>query len=266
MQLRPQSFSIIHRQLAELLSNTPGRVVGEWHSQKTAIQFLEVFNVSFAYTIPARTEYLIEDVKPNLPWAEKHFQERISGKPLNPPPSSIEWPFMQAGHKLHVDERGQFSHTYPERYWPKYANTEEDDSNWGIRFRYGDLQDVVNLLSDSPLTRQAYLPVWFPEDTGVVMGQRVPCSLGYQFFVREDRLHCVYFMRSCDFYRHFRDDIYMTARLMQWIAEKLGSIPGVLTTHIVNLHAFETDRLQLMHDSKSVLDQMSIGDGYVADL
>jgi hypothetical protein len=67
-----------------------------------------------------------------------------------------------------------------ERYWPKYINWAQDeepqDAMFGIRYNYGDLNDVVDLLARSPATRQAVLPVWFPEDTGAVHGERVPCS------------------------------------------------------------------------------------------
>src|SRR3546814_17811567 len=77
----------------------------------------------------------------------------------------------------------------------------------------------------SPYTRQAYLPVWFPEDTGSASGQRVPCTLGYQFLIRETPagkvLHIIYNMRSCDFMRHLADDIYMTIRLAQWMPDQL---------------------------------------------
>ena len=66
---------------------------------------------------------------------------------------------------------------------------------------YGDLDDVVTLLTNDPLTRQAFLPMWFPEDTGVVHGTRVPCSLGYHFMQRDGRLSITYYIRSCDIVR-----------------------------------------------------------------
>ena len=113
----------------------------------------------------------------------------------------------------------------------------------GIRFTYGDLQDVVELLQMSPLTRQAYLPVWFPEDTGAHHGERVPCTLGYHFIIRGGALHIIYYIRSCDFLRHFRDDVYMAARLALWVYDRVGAAlkMGNLTMHITSLHVFEAD-------------------------
>jgi hypothetical protein len=197
-------------------------------------------------------------ISPNLPWAEDHFQERVGGKPLNPPPSNAWWPFAQNGHADHVDETGKFSHTYPERFWPKHAG--EDLVTWndepvthvGIRFQYGDLSDVVNRLISSRMTRQAYLPVWFPEDTGAPEGERVPCSIGYHFMIREGRLHVSYTIRACDFMRHFKDDVYMAIRLAQWVRHEVDMDfdelkMGDLTMHIGSFHIFNGDRPMVKH-------------------
>jgi thymidylate synthase len=194
------------------------------------------------------------------PWAENQFQERISGQPLNPGETFKEWPYYQGNVEQHKAQ-GQFSHTYMERYWPKYPYDPDgfDKSlkvppRRGIRFKYGDLSDVINLLAKQPTTRQAYLPVWFPEDTGAVHGERVPCSLGYLFLMREGKLNITYYIRSCDFFRHLHDDVYMTGRLCQWVLEELqvgddapaegvwdNVVPGTLTMHIGSLHIFSAE-------------------------
>jgi thymidylate synthase len=90
----------------------------------------------------------------------------------------------------------------------------------GIRYEYGDLDDVVNLLYEHPFTRQATFPIFFPEDTGAVHGGRIPCTLHYHFLRRGDSLHLWYAIRSCDAVRHFRDDVYMATRLCQWVTER----------------------------------------------
>ena len=216
---------------------------------------------SFRSTIPNTPAELAKLVQPNMPWAEDHFLERVSGKPLNPGVQYKNWPYYKHNpsndrHRV-VDER--FTHTYMERFWPKHAGQEErcccadhaDDAlggptNTGIRFAYGDLQDVIDLLAREPDTRQAYLPVWFPEDTGVVHGGRVPCTLGYHFISRGKFLHVVYYIRSCDIVRHFRDDIYLCGRLAQHVLEKTGMGPagcrvGSIAMHITSLHCFSAE-------------------------
>lgn len=188
-------------------------------------------------------------VEPNLPWAEEHFHERISGIPLNPPPSHERWPFAQRGNTEHRDESGRFSHTYPERFWPVYANDSEE-SRRGIRFMYGDLHDLMMVLKVNSWSRQAYLPVWFPEDlTASNEGQRVPCTLGYHFMrnPRTGLLDMEYHIRSCDFVRFFKDDIYMAGRLLQHVADRVGLTVGTLVMNIANLHIFQGDLPLVSH-------------------
>jgi thymidylate synthase len=216
----------------------------------------EAFEYDFQCVINPNLQKLIEDCSPTLPWANEHFEERVSGIPYNPPPSHEIW---GNGNTVNFTENGKFSHTYPERFWPKHAN---DSKSWntGIRYKLGDLNDVVSLLYREQHTRQAYLPVWFPEDTGSVEGQRVPCSLGYLFRMVDGHLHITYKIRSCDIFRHFRDDVYLACRLNLWVLEKLKARaefnhvmpdqwknikPGMLKMQIDSLHCFAIEAVKL---------------------
>jgi thymidylate synthase len=210
-----------------------------------------------------------DDIKPNLPWADDHFEERVCGQPINPGKTWEWWPYAKSASG-HLDNGGKFNHNYMERYWPKYAGWDKptyvvDDypeppylhpkvlRNRGIYHSVGDLDDVVALLVREPTTRQAYLPVFFPEDTGAVHGGRIPCSLGYHFIQRGGYAHIVYYLRSCDFVRHFRDDIYLTLRLLLWVIERCAEQsevwkevkPGMFTMHITSLHMFRNDYINL---------------------
>lgn len=202
----------------------------------------ELVNLQFECPIPDTPEQAADLTAANMPWAEDHFQERVSRVPSNPGEQYKNWPWWQEqtaafDQVIHlgpgktepqVPQRYErrFSHTYQERFWPKHAG---DGSYWqgskeghhGIRYRYGDLDDVVNLLYQYPFTRQATFPIFFPEDTGAVHGGRVPCTLHYHFMLRDQWLYMWYPIRSCDALRHFRDDIYMACRLNQWVLEQL---------------------------------------------
>lgn len=215
---------------------------------------IEILNHSFSCQVSPDLDKLREQIKPNIEWADEHFFERVGGLPLNPPPSHERWPYAQ---KNNAEFGGleKFSHTYPERMWPRYASEEPNTSLSGIRFEYGDLQDVVNLMAKEPFTRQAFLPIWFPEDTGVVHGERVPCTIGYHFIRRFDWVHVVYYIRSCDYFRHFRDDIYLCVRKLLWIIDRLkemnpqeweGVKPGTMTMHITSLHAWASEKKLLL--------------------
>lgn len=245
----------------------------------------EVLNYSLMASVYTEDlDVLREDIKPNLPWADSHFLERVGGVPLNPGVQWAHWPWGHSADKFrnvempnHPDHhRGPrvrmpvgdkwptqtgFSHTYMERMWPKKANLDEttaqalgpSGARVGLRYRLGDAMDVVQHLAEHPLSRQAYLPIWFPEDTGK-SDVRVPCTLGYHFIMRGGYLHCTYYIRSCDAYRHLRDDIYLTVRLQLWLLDQLrkrapeswGEVSaGMFTMHIVSLHVFRNDFLAM---------------------
>lgn len=261
-------FNDIVRDITERMKRADLVEGTRWQSIKAPQPMLEILNYSLTYDLPTENlGFYREQIKPNLPWADRHFlEERVSGNPVNPGQTWRIWPYSASAntHRREGETDPQFDHSYAERYWPKAAGTTPDgllhsdsfSSHRGIRFYYGDLDDLVTILAREPTTRQAYLPVWFPEDLGAALDEkRVPCSLGYHFIMRQNRLHCVYYLRSCDFIRHFRDDVYLTLRLQLWILEKCrlacpemdweNIIPGTLTMHITSLHCFQTDRIAL---------------------
>ena len=96
--------------------------VGEWQSftegELPHYSTFEVEDISLQLTqVPTTKARLQEMIEPNLPWAEDHFQERVSGMPLNPGEEYKNWPWYEQGVEDHMID-GKFSHTYMERYWP----------------------------------------------------------------------------------------------------------------------------------------------------
>jgi hypothetical protein len=255
---------------------------GHWQGVSTEgrpdLMTRELLNMAFSCGIPHTIEDAAVSCEPNLPWAEAHFRERVSRVPSNPGVEYQNWPWWRgqvsattiAGHEAHSPgmdslQEPTFTHTYQERFWPKRANGVGRD-NWrpledkfGIRYHYGDLDDVVELVRRHPNTRQATLPIFFPEDTGARHGGRVPCTLHYHFLLRHGRLNLWYPIRSCDAVRHFRDDLYMAVRLCQWVIEELrngdndypeqalweDTIPGNLYFSAYSFHVHKGDEHRL---------------------
>lgn len=178
----------------------------------------------------------VNDLQPSIPWAEDHFLERVAGDPVNPGEQYKNWPYYTSrsfNNDSAFRSKDQFDHNYMERYWCKGYK--------GIRFDYGDLNDIIGRLKKDNGTRQAFLSVWHPEDQSNE-GQRVPCTIGYWFYKDQfGMLSCTYLIRSCDAIRHYRNDLYMTMRLLQWVAEKTGMNPGKLFTWIGSFHCFKSD-------------------------
>lgn len=239
-------------------------------------RMLELVNASmYIPKMPWSPELLARDLSRavNLPWAEDHFFERVCGMPINPGEEWANWPDGGSAARF-LDDRGMFNHNYMERFWPRLAGLVESPTrnrdefiqkysaqpvseNRGIRGLYGDLNSLVNLLRSDPLTRQAYLPMFFPEDTGDANPGRKPCTLGYQFIRRDNLLHVYYPMRSCDFYRHWGDDVYMAVRLAMWVLERVkrdspdwdGVELGSYHMHCTSLHMFMNDYFKLKEET-----------------
>ena len=239
-------------------------------SGKPEMASYELMNYTFTHDLQGNgdLDHWAQDVQPNLPWADDHFEERVCGYPINPGVEWANWPWGQSAERFR-NSLGQFNHNYMQRYWPKYAShlqlptqTPEEwikeyseiNPNRGLGGNeYGDLNDLVQSLARNPLSRQEWFPIFHPEDVGEVVGGRKPCSLGYQFWVRGQRLHVYYPLRSCDFFRHMQDDIYLTIRLLIWVLNRCREIdeawfevhPGTFTMHCTSLHVFANDMVQM---------------------
>lgn len=242
---------------------------------------LHHYNMIVPLTINSLVHYRGE-IKPNLPWADDHFAERVGANPLNPGVEWANWPWGASADKSRIDPASVgdpgtervFDHTYAQRYWPRWAGmfpggiipddnaTRIPPSHKGIYFYYGDLDDVVDELVADPTTRQAILPMFFPEDTGLRPGRRKPCSLHYHFMHNGGNgLDISYALRSCDLTHHMRDDIYLTVRLLLWVIDQCrvkdpttwsNVLPGRFIMQIANLHCFRNDFLALQKDYPNV--------------
>lgn len=238
----------IEQSLVYLEQNGQEVDAGRWQGMPTEgkpdLRTMEVLNLQWTAKMPQAMEEAQDLINPNLPWAEDHFQERVAGQPTNPGEEYKNWPWWKGQDTKAMDDM-VFSHTYQERFWPKYAGLAPGmEQHVGIRYPYGDLSDVVSHLAENPLSRQATFPIFFPEDTGVKHGGRVPCTLHYHFLRRRGRLHLWYPIRSCDAVRHFRDDIYMAVRLAQWVLVQLDWEEvelGFLNFNAYSFHAHKGD-------------------------
>lgn len=160
-----------------------------------------------------------------IDWVREEAHERIHGsqiigEPLNP---GYAWrlnkklwePFLR---------NGVFSYSYAER--------------WKEQIPY-----IIHELKEKPETRQAVLTMYDRHQDMMNWGgkDRVPCSLTYQFILREGKLVCIYNQRSCDFIKFLAADVYFTVALMNHIAMEIGVECGQFIHFLGSLHAFAGD-------------------------
>lgn len=172
------------------------------------------------------------------PWANAEFEERVTdpwerdwkGKRLmfqipqfiNP---GKAWELRKEVWSEYMHD-GKLAYTYNELLW-------QNDQ----------LTKVINRLKEDPDSRQLWISLWNPEKDPDFLGgvSRVPCSLGYGLQVRDGKLNLHYVMRSCDFATHFRNDVYLAIRFLEWVAEKTGYPVGSFTHTIFSLHVYNKD-------------------------
>lgn len=169
------------------------------------------------------------------PWADAEFKERITDPFLRYPDGELSEPhFLNPGKAWELRPEvwteylhdGRMAYTYNELIWNNDQVTK-----------------VINRLKEDPDSRQLWISLWNPDKDPDFLGgvSRVPCSLGYGLQVRDGKLNLHYVMRSCDFATHFRNDVYLAIKFLEWVAEKIGYPVGSFTHTIFSLHVYNKD-------------------------
>lgn len=172
------------------------------------------------------------------PWADAEFEERVTD------PWERDWEgkrilfqtpeFINPGEAWKLREEvwseymhdGKLAYTYNELLW----NNDQ-------------LTKIMNRLKEDPDSRQLWISLWNPDKDPDFLGgvSRVPCSLGYGLQVRDGKLNLHYVMRSCDFVTHFRNDVYLAIKFLEWVAEKTGYPVGDFTHTMFSCHVYNKD-------------------------
>ena len=169
------------------------------------------------------------------PWADAEFKERVTDPFLRHEEYGLSTPnFINPGKAWELRpevwteylHEGQMAYTYNELLW----NNDQ-------------LTKIMGALINDPDSRQLWVSLWNPVKDPDFLGgiSRVPCSLGYAFQVRDGKLNMHYVMRSCDFATHFRNDVYLAIKLLEWVAEKTHYPVGSFTHTIFSLHVYNKD-------------------------
>ena len=192
----------------------------------------EIIGVSACISNPLkkRKEMLEHIFKDDAERIEKYciqeFKDRISPTPLNPGESyKIRKDIWQ---KFMVEDETKFDYTYSERLYNKW-------------------QYIIAALKEDKHSRQALMEVFAPEDLAKHGGDtRIPCSICYQYLIRNDQLHCIYTMRSNDYFGHHPIDIWLAAESILYLQEELVKVypelqTGKLYYQAGSLHCYQWD-------------------------
>lgn len=152
---------------------------------------------------------------------------------------------------------GSNDQAFIEYYLSKYGVYCDDGIAFGAygtrlfnhRGHYNQLENVLDLLTRKPTTRQAVIQLFDANDLTVVK-KDIPCTCTLQFLIRNNRLNLLVYMRSNDAYIGLPHDIFSFTMLQEIIACKLQLDVGPYKHMVGSLHLYESDH----EPAKSYLD------------
>jgi thymidylate synthase len=111
------------------------------------------------------------------------------------------------------------------------------------------LPRAVERLKLDPDSRQAVVSIWDPlydmQDT-----RDLPCTLNFNFRIRNDKLNMSTTMRSNDVWLGAAYDVFMFTQLQCTVANALGVEVGTYTHHAYSFHIYErnVEAMEQLHD------------------
>lgn len=162
-----------------------------------------------------------------LEYCQLELQDRLAGVAKNPGEAHKS---RYSLWEEFLEDKQKFSYTYSERI---------ADPNLEIN----QVQKVIDELKESPDSRQAVVQIfnYLYDDKNIGGKHRIPCSLHYQFLLRNKKLHGIYAMRSNDLLTHYVVDIWLACKIQIHIAGQLGVGVGSFTYFGGSLHAYAKD-------------------------
>lgn len=107
-----------------------------------------------------------------------------------------------------------------------------------MRYGYDQLESVLNILKKDKNSRRALINFSVPNIDRRITKDEI-CTIAIQFLVRDDKLNCHVYMRSCDLYTGFPYDyIYFTC-LQHIVAEELSLEVGSYYHTCTSLHFYD---------------------------
>jgi thymidylate synthase len=191
-------------------------------SKDPGFRTIEISGYAYALTGFSGLDEMVKYLGNNLFWAEEEAKERLYPSVCDPNPGMAYLNDLTKWKKFLRD--GMFSYSYAERE------------------RY-QIPYVIRELLARPNSRQAMITVYDVHQDMMNWGgrDRVPCSVSYQFIVRDEAMTLIYTQRSCDFLAFFSTDVYLAVRLLFHVAEQVNAKPMRLIHFIGSLHSFAKD-------------------------
>lgn len=127
--------------------------------------------------------------------------------------------------------------------WARLSDDGEHvNSAYGNRifnyFGFDQWEHVKSLLRKDPMSRQAVIHI---KDASNKPTKDLPCTVSLQFFIRDNKLYMLTYMRSNDLWMGFTYDVFNFTALQVKMAMELGVELGTYTHVAGSLHLYKRD-------------------------
>lgn len=127
--------------------------------------------------------------------------------------------------------------------WERLSDDGEHvNSAYGHRifhhFGFDQWEHVKNQLRKDPMSRQAVIHI---KDASNAPTKDMPCTVSLQFFIRDNKLFLITYMRSNDLWMGFTYDVFNFTALQVKMAMELGVELGTYTHVAGSLHLYKRD-------------------------
>lgn len=118
---------------------------------------------------------------------------------------------------------GEHDHTFTGAYGPKWIE---------------QLPFILDALKSDDHSRQAVVNIWRDRPRA---SADTPCTLSWQFLIRDELLHMITTMRSNDVWLGTPYDLFSFTMIQQWLAAQLGVKAGSYAHRVGSFHAYVRD-------------------------
>jgi len=124
-----------------------------------------------------------------------------------------------------------------------YNSRMAEFSDDGMTFygSYGARWDAVGVelkLREDRNSRQAVTVIWRPEDTRS-HSKDIPCTVCWQFLIRDDQLHMIATMRSNDAIWGLPYNVFVNTMIQEWLACRLEVGMGTYVHQVGSMHIYQ---------------------------
>lgn len=163
------------------------------------------------------------------------IQSDIRKMPIRYAVGELLW-YLSGSNK--VSDIGRYS-----KVWEGLSDDGEHvNSAYGHRifshFGFDQWEHVKDLLRKDPMSRQAVIHI---KDANNKPTKDMPCTVSLQFFIRDNKLYMLTYMRSNDLWMGFTYDVFNFTAFQVKMAMELGVGLGTYTHVAGSLHLYKRD-------------------------